>query len=364
MYKGNYFDGFTSQNHNCNLTIYNDHLAIDIENQSQVIWYYQKINKNYFLSDEKTVLRYGEFPQQIIEVFDKEFLKEIEKFLLNKTIPGFLYKMIENRKRLLILAIATFSLVLSIYFFVIPFSAEIIAGYIPYKDEKTFGDSLTKILFEKFPIDDEKTIYLNQFLKELKLPDQKDRKIDVNIKVIKNPEVNAYAVMGGTIIVNEGILDTIHSYDELAALIGHEYIHIYKKHSSKAIFRSLANYVVISYLFNDYSGIFATILQSGDTLNNLRYSRSKEKEADIEGSDILMLNNISPEAMISLMKELKKVEEIKDSNFFSNIFSTHDYTDQRIKYLKEYIRSHKNTIIKSNEKLKIISKNILGGIQE
>ena len=53
--------------------------------------------------------------------------------------------------------------------------------------------------------------------------------------VLDSPNVNAFAVPGGTIFITRGLLDRMRNESELAGVLGHEIVHVLKKHHLKAI---------------------------------------------------------------------------------------------------------------------------------
>ena len=59
--------------------------------------------------------------------------------------------------------------------------------------------------------------------------------IEYTFRIINDPTINAYAVPGGFVYVNTGLLDILESEDKLAAILGHGYAHITKSHLIKSI---------------------------------------------------------------------------------------------------------------------------------
>ena len=102
----------------------------------------------------------------------------------------------------------------------------------------------------------------------------------------------------------------------------------------KILFKSVAGYFIISLLMNDVNGIMASLAQNANSLENLRYSRSFEKEADISGFEMLRQNHVDPHGMISLFQLLKNHEKVDMPGFLS----THPVTQDRIDYLTAKIK--------------------------
>jgi predicted Zn-dependent protease len=125
----------------------------------------------------------------------------------------------------------------------------------------------------------------------------------------------------------------LNSYEEMAALLAHEYSHVECRHTIKSMVRSTALYGIVSILFGDVSGLSAALIDNAKLLNNLHYGRGMEREADCKGIDLLNSSGINPQGMVRLMEQFKKLD---DSSEVFDWFSTHPDTDKRIAYTKEY----------------------------
>ena len=91
---------------------------------------------------------------------------------------------------------------------------------------------------------------------------------------------------GKTTLV-KALLNKIKSYPELAALLGHEFTHINNKHATRSIFRRLGSKVFLSLLFGKFGTVTSVLADHADDLKSLTYSRKLEKEADMNGLQIL-----------------------------------------------------------------------------
>lgn len=150
--------------------------------------------------------------------------------------------------------------------------------------------------------------------------------------MLKSPEINAFAVPGGNIFVYSGIVEKMGSYEELAALLGHEASHVKKRHSLKSICRSAASGLFIAAMFGDISGISAGIISQADEFRQLQYSRELETEADLEGLNVMRENNIDGQGMVRLLQLLEK-EAVRMPRLMKYV-STHPETDERISVVK------------------------------
>ena len=158
---------------------------------------------------------------------------------------------------------------------------------------------------------------------------------EVNLYIINQSVVNAFALPGGKIIVYEGLLRKMDNYQQLAALLGHEYSHIELKHATRNLFRTLSGSLFISLLAGDAHGVGSFVLQNANQLKQLGYSRSLEKAADINGLKLMEANRIKPDGMAQLFEVLKKAE---GGNEPVSFLSTHPLTTERIDYVNEEIK--------------------------
>jgi predicted Zn-dependent protease len=184
----------------------------------------------------------------------------------------------------------------------LPWIAGLIAGTIPVSYEKEMGSQLYATIKKTYTVDEKRTAYINAFFDEMKVPSA----YNIQITVIKNEVANAYAMPGGYIVVHDQLLQGITTYPELAALLSHEFIHIENRHSMRALFGSLSNYLFLSLILGDIGTITAVLVSHTHHLKNLSYSRGLEKEADEQGLKILAERNIDCNGFVRLFGVLQK----------------------------------------------------------
>lgn len=208
--------------------------------------------------------------------------------------------------------------------------------------ETELGEKMYQSMMQGESVDQRRTALLQQFAKELKL----SKTYPIKLTVLKNKEVNAYAIPGGNIVVYTGIIKAMKSADELAALLGHEAAHINERHSLKSVLRSAATGLIVSVVLNDISGIFSVVIENAEGLRTMHFSRGIEANADEKGMQLLVNNQIHPLAMKRLMQRLKEnTPEIPDA--FSFMLS-HPATDERIKHATEFAVPYKNSSFAPN----------------
>ncbi|NCO75400.1 MAG: M48 family metalloprotease [Cyanobacteria bacterium] len=120
-------------------------------------------------------------------------------------------------------------------------------------------------------------------------------------QVVNNPEINAFATMGGFIYLNTGLIKKASNEAELASVMAHEIGHVVARHSQKQMRQQAVTQGLLS-----AAGLDKTkAVQLGVALAlDLPYSRKDEYEADDLGLQILYDAGYAPGAMVNFMTKL------------------------------------------------------------
>src|SRR6185436_227356 len=110
----------------------------------------------------------------------------------------------------------------------------------------------------------------------------------IRLHVVESDDINAFAMPGGKIFINTGILEKMDSYEELVALLGHEITHVTGRHSLKSICSNAAGSIVLSMMFGGMGGMASGLVSQINEFKNLDYSRDLETEADTEGLQLMI----------------------------------------------------------------------------
>lgn len=333
VYKGRYYTGQSSTPITVDIVWLDGGLSIRYNDRgtgAEVFWKREEIEQTEIGSAIVT-LRYGHsFPQQQLEVTDKDFIARYKK----EYAVGLMHRLKLTSPLFVVGLIGAVGIsVWLAYLFLLPAVADYGAQVFPRDLEISMGKELYTRVLEDEEIDTAKTIAINRFFNQLKI----EKDYPVKITVVRSPIVNAFALPGGGIVVYEGILKNMSSADQLAALLSHEYSHVQMKHATRNLFRSTAGYIFISIIFSDVNGVASVLAENANSLRNLSYSRELESEADNNGLLILRNNHISATGMKELFELLKK-----ESNGIevSEIISTHPDLDNRIKNAEHFMKTN------------------------
>jgi beta-barrel assembly-enhancing protease len=313
-----------------------------------VYWMYDQIISDNFWKRGMAIVRSSTYPIQTIEVEEKEFADKLESIFKERERSRFSRMMNKNQWRLIRFVLIFFAIIISAYIWLVPFLAERMAKRVPVSYEERLGDVIYSSLQPSFTIDAEKTAYINDFFRELQIPS----KYNIRITVVKENIANAFAIPGGNIVVYDKLLYEMNNYEELAALLSHEFTHVNERHTTRALFRQQASSLFISVIFGDVGTLGNVIASNADGLKSLDYSRSLEKEADMNGLKILNEKKIDCNGFVGLFEVLKK-EVANSGSQPAEWISSHPDLEKRISYIKESDLFNKNGV-QTNETLKTL----------
>jgi predicted Zn-dependent protease len=155
--------------------------------------------------------------------------------------------------------------------------------------------------------------------------------------VSEDKEVNAFALPGGIVVVNAGLIRKAGSAEELAGVLAHEVQHVEHRHTLQQMIHAAGWAAVLAVALGDVSAITAIVVHQ---LGNLRNSRKLETEADTEGMKALARAGIPFDGMPSLFKRLQ-AEENRLGDDTPGLLSSHPATDERIADLEQLARALK-----------------------
>jgi beta-barrel assembly-enhancing protease len=181
------------------------------------------------------------------------------------------------------------------------------------------------------------TEYINRVAQNIVL--HSDSKVPFTIKVVDSQEVNAFALPGGFLYVNRGLLEAADNEAEVAGVIAHEISHVAARHGMEQASKGeLFNYLSIPLIF--FGGIGGYAIRQGlglaVPLTFLKFSRGAEKEADRLGAQYMWAAGYDPNALITFFEKLQAKNKKKPGTL-SKLFSTHPMTGDRITEVRELV---------------------------
>ena len=209
-------------------------------------------------------------------------------------------------------------------------------------EERKLGQQFLRSIRARAPTLDDAVLqdYLEHLTYHLAANSQlKDRRLD--LVIIRNPTLNAFAAPGGIIGVHHGLFFYAKTEHELASLLAHELAHLSQRHfarqlqqgkkSSVVSLAGLLAGVILAATAGSDAGIAALTTSQAHTQNQfLKYSRKREAEADRVGIQTLAEADMDPRAMAYLFERLQRASRYSTGNRIPEFLRTHPVNKTRI----------------------------------
>lgn len=152
--------------------------------------------------------------------------------------------------------------------------------------------------------------------------------------VAEDAALNAFALPGGIVVVNTGLLAATRRPEELAGVLAHEVQHVELRHGTAAIVKDLGWRMLWAWFSGDWGGSLAG--QAAAELGSLKFSRDAETAADHSGFDALVRADIDPSGMADFFATMAQQSPEAPAGFLS----THPLSTDR----EEALRSRLSTV--------------------
>lgn len=292
-------------------------------NPRTVFWYWENVRKG----EERPggcVLHHAGLPLQTLIVPNGEFaaMADVQLQKKRRVFPVAYVSFFTT-------ALVIVGLVVAAFIWIVPWLAGKAANALPVEYEVSMGEEAYKSLIAEYKILPKETALANTFYKQMGVSSP----YPIKITVVDFDQSNAFAVPGGHIVVYSGLLKRMKQPEELAALLAHESSHVNLRHTTRSLMQSLGTFAAVSLIFGDVTGIGAVLVENANTLKSLEYSRSLEKEADLNGLSMLKNKRIPGNGFVLLFKTLGE----SGGGAPSEWLSSHPDLDRRARYVQEKI---------------------------
>ncbi len=185
-----------------------------------------------------------------------------------------------------------------------------------------------------YVVDPEVNLYVKQVGQ--KLAAVSDRKqLPYDFVVLNNDVPNAWALPGGKIAINRGLLILLQDEAQLAAVLGHEIVHAAARHGAsqqtQAILVGIGSQVAqVASQNTGYADWVNQGTQIGAAAIQAQYGQGQELEADAYGMEYMSRAGYDPQAAVELQEILLKLSNGKQADFMSQFFASHPPSQKRI----------------------------------
>jgi len=215
------------------------------------------------------------------------------------------------------------------------------ASAISPQEEAQMGAQYAAEINRQLPVVQDAAI--NRYINELgrSIARRFDQRVQYTFYVVNAPEVNAFAVPGGHIYVNRGLIDRAETMSELAGVLGHEIGHVVERHGIEQMTRmqnaELGVNLAYILLGRQPGALEQVAVQGGASAFFASHSRAAENEADAVAVRYMIESGIDPNGIATMFQRLM-AEQQRSPSTVEQWFSTHPMHEDRIANVRELIR--------------------------
>ncbi|MGA1308596.1 MAG: M48 family metallopeptidase [Gemmatimonadaceae bacterium] len=166
------------------------------------------------------------------------------------------------------------------------------------------------------------------------------RNLDWSFRIVDSPDVNAFAIPGGFIYINRGLIERATSLSQVAGVIGHEIGHVTMRHSIKQMQKAQGTNLgvtlvcVLTSVCNNEAS--QAMINLGANAAFASFSRQDEDEADAEGLKYMVDAGIDPQGIPEMFQILLD-ERTRKPGALDAWFRSHPLEESRIEAAKARI---------------------------
>lgn len=186
---------------------------------------------------------------------------------------------------------------------------------------------------------------LNQYVSEVgqKLAAVSDRPdLPYEFVVLNSSVPNAWALPGGKIAINRGLLTEFEDEAQLASVLGHEIVHAAARHSVQRMQQGMlisAGVAGLGFALsdNEWAGLIMGGAAMGAQLALAQYSQGDELESDHYGIRYMKEAGYDPQAAVELQQLFVELSEGRETSFVEGLFATHPPSQKRVRENQELV---------------------------
>lgn len=198
----------------------------------------------------------------------------------------------------------------------------------------------------QYVVDSGLTAYVNQVGKKLAAVSDMPN-LPYEFVVLNNDTPNAWAMPGGKLAINRGLLVQLEDEAQLAAVLGHEIVHAAARHGASAKTQqmvvgagALLAGVAIANKKPEYGMLAVGALSVGANAWNSKYSRDHESESDKYGIKYMQKAGYDPQAAVELQELFVRMFDKQVPSWIEGMFASHPPSRERVAANKEEVTKY------------------------
>lgn len=187
----------------------------------------------------------------------------------------------------------------------------------------------------RYVVDPELSLYVNQVGQQLaEVSDRPD--LPYEFVVLNNGTPNAWALPGGKIAINRGLLTLLDDEAQLAAVLGHEIVHAAARHSARQMTQAtllglgLQATGMLAAKQSEYGEFILAGAGLGANLWQAHYGRDQELEADRHSTRYMAMAGYDAQAAVELQQKFVALSQGNQGSWMERLFASHPPSQERV----------------------------------
>ncbi len=191
----------------------------------------------------------------------------------------------------------------------------------------------------EFILDPELTAYVQGVGERLANQARRKSELEYEFSILNDSIPNAWALPGGKIVINRGLLIELDSEAELAAVLGHEIVHSDAAHGARAQSKgaltqagAVISMVILGSTIDSQAAreVAMMVPALGSQLLTQKYGRDAERESDEYGMIYMSEAGYNPRGAIELQETFVEISKERDTDWMSGLFASHPPSMERV----------------------------------
>ncbi len=186
----------------------------------------------------------------------------------------------------------------------------------------------------KYTVDPDLSVYVSSVGRKLAAVSDRS-KLPYEFVVLNNSVPNAWALPGGKIAINRGLMLLLEDEAQLAAVLSHEIVHAAARHGASQMSQATLLGLGVAAAGavsqgSEYGQLVGMGAGLGASTFQAKYGRQQELDSDYYGIEYMSRAGYEPKAAIELQEKFVELSKSRDSNWLSNLFASHPPSQERV----------------------------------